>query len=163
MFKIRFNKKIAFSNNSNLRFSVVRRRFFIFSNHKKGVVLLIVLGTLLVVVSLATVILSLILSHARLTHHQTSRIQAYYAAMAGINYGLEKLRLGPAGGGWAVSPRTETMSFAWGDFKPPILINPTNGVTITIKSAGSAGCSSPPAPMGGACVSATADYSYTNP
>ena len=61
---------------------------------KKGVVLLVVLGMLLVVVSLVTVILSLILSHARLTHHQTSRIQAYYAAMAGINYGLEKLRLG---------------------------------------------------------------------
>jgi len=109
MFKIRFNKKIAFSNNSNLRFSacpglvfwqarVVRRRFFIFSNHKKGVVLLIVLGTLLVVASLVAVILSLILSHARHTHHQTSRIQAYYAAQAGMNLALEQLRVGPPTG-----------------------------------------------------------------
>src|SRR3989338_8459923 len=105
MFKAGFNKKIAVSNNFNLRFSacpglvfwqarVVRRRFFIFSNHKRGVVLFIVLGTLLVVVSLATVILSLILSHARLTHHQTSRIHAYYAALAGMNYAIEKLRVG---------------------------------------------------------------------
>jgi len=61
---------------------------------KKGVVLLIVLGMLLVVTSLATVILSLILSHSRLTYHQTSRIQAYYAAQAGMNYALERLRTG---------------------------------------------------------------------
>ena len=62
--------------------------------HKRGVVLFIVLGTLLVVVSLATVILSLILSHARLTYHQTTRIQAYYAALAGMNLAREKLRTG---------------------------------------------------------------------
>ena len=94
MFKIKFNKKIAFSDNFNLRFSVVRRGFHIFSNHKKGVVLLIVLGTLLVVASLATVMLSLILSHARLTYHQTSRIQAYYATLAGMNLARENLRNG---------------------------------------------------------------------
>ena len=64
---------------------------------KKGVVLLIVLGTLLVVVSLAIAILSLILSHARLTHHQTSRIQAYYAALAGMNLARENLRNGTWG------------------------------------------------------------------
>ena len=62
--------------------------------NKKGIMLFIVLGTLLVVMTFASIILSLILSHARLTHHQTSRIQAHYAAMAGINYALEKLRLG---------------------------------------------------------------------
>lgn len=62
--------------------------------NKRGIVLVIVLGTLLVVVSLATVILSLILSHARLTHHQTSRIQAYYAAQAGMNLARENLRNG---------------------------------------------------------------------
>ena len=61
---------------------------------KKGVVLFIVLGMLLVVVSLATVILSLILSHARLTYHQTSRIQAYYAVLAGMNLARENLRNG---------------------------------------------------------------------
>ena len=61
---------------------------------KKGVVLLIVICTLLVVASLASVILSLILSHARLTYHQTSRIRAYYAVLAGMNLAAEKLRTG---------------------------------------------------------------------
>ena len=157
MFKTRFNKKIAFSDNFNLRFSVVRRGFHIFSNHKKGVVLFIVLGMLLVVASLATVILSLILSHSRLTHHQTSRIQAYYASMAGINYGLEKLRTGS----WTAG--TYTMTFADGDFKPSILVNPTNRVTITIRQPQSTNplnpCYNPPG--NSACVSTTATYTYT--
>jgi Tfp pilus assembly protein PilX len=157
MFKSRFNKKIAFSNNSNLRFSVVRKVFYTFLYHKKGVVLLIVLGTLLVVASLATVILSLILSHARLTHHQTSRIQAYYAAMAGVNYALEQLRTGSCTAG---SPCTMP-PFASDDFKPASIVG--NSISITIISAGSAGCLSPPAPAGGACVSATANYTYTTP
>ncbi len=171
MFKTRFNKKIAFSDNFNLRFSVVRRGFHIFSNHKKGVALLIVLGTLLVVVSLATVILSLILSHARLTHHQTSRIQAYYADMAGTNYALEQLRTGtwvpgtscPAPECSIASPTscTCTRSFDDGDFRPASIVG--NSVSIIIRRADSAECSSPPAPAGGACVSANANYTYTTP
>ena len=61
---------------------------------KKGIALLMVLGTLLVVVILAFIMLNIILSHSRLTQHQVSRIQAYYAAMAGMNYALEQLRIG---------------------------------------------------------------------
>lgn len=63
-------------------------------DNEKGMALMIVLGTLLVVVILANVILGIVSSQSRLTHHQISRIQAYYAAQAGINYALEKLRLG---------------------------------------------------------------------
>jgi len=63
---------------------------------KKGIALFMVLGTLLVVTTLAFVILNIILSHPRLTQHQVGRIQAYYAAQAGINYAIEKLRLGAA-------------------------------------------------------------------
>ena len=59
----------------------------------KGVALFFVLATLLIVVILANVILGITLSQSRLTHHQVSRIQGYYAAQAGINYALEKLRL----------------------------------------------------------------------
>ena len=171
MFKIRFNKKIAFpplagsavgviSNNSNLRFSVVRKVFYTFLYQKKGVVLLIVLGTLLVVASLATVILSLILSHSRLTHHQTSRIQAYYAAMAGVNYALEQLRTGS----WIAGTNCPTgspctMAFDSGDFKPSILVSPTNGVLITITPYGSTGCTASPGNT--TCVSAKTTYTYT--
>ncbi len=130
--------------------------------NKKGLILLIVLGTLLIVAILATVILNLILSHTRLTYHQTSRIQANYAAMAGVNYGLEQLRTGiwVAGTNCTIASPC-TMSFVAGDFNPSILVTPTNGATITIRAPGSAGCLSPPAPSGCACVSATATYTYT--
>jgi Tfp pilus assembly protein PilX len=61
--------------------------------NKRGVALYFVLATLLVVIILANVILSLIGSQTRLTSHQVKRIQAYYAAQAGVNYALERLRL----------------------------------------------------------------------
>lgn len=60
--------------------------------NKKGVLLFIVLGTIIVVATLSTVILRIILSQSRLTHHQVSRIQAQYAAKAGVIYALDKLR-----------------------------------------------------------------------
>ncbi len=130
---------------------------------KEGVVLFMVLCVLLVVASLTTVILNLISSHARLTYHQTGRIQAYYAALAGVNYGFDKLRTGSWVAGTDCTAGSPcTITFSDGDFYPSVLINPTNGVTITIRTAGSSGCSSPPAPTGGACISATADYAHSS-
>ena len=61
-------------------------------SNKKGVILLIVLGVILVVIILITVILRIIAHQSRLTHHQVSRIQAEYAAKAGLVYALDKLR-----------------------------------------------------------------------
>lgn len=72
--------------------------------NKKGTALLMVLATLLVVVALANVILLIISSQSRLTHHQIGRIQAYYAAQAGINYALENLRTGTWTAGSCPSP-----------------------------------------------------------
>jgi len=63
-------------------------------NYKKGQLLFIVIGTIMVVVALSAVILKIMLSQSRLIHHQVSRIQAQYAAKAGIVYALEKLRRG---------------------------------------------------------------------
>lgn len=74
----------------------------IINSHKKGVMLFMVLSTILVVVALANIILVLVSSQSRLTRHQTGRIQANYAAQAGIQYAIEMLRLGPAAGGWSV-------------------------------------------------------------
>jgi len=62
--------------------------------NNKGVVLIIVLATLFVVVLLANIILGLMSSQSRLTHHQVSRIQAYYADWGGVNYAYDKLRKG---------------------------------------------------------------------
>ena len=113
------------------------KKDFFSALNKRGIVLFIVLGTLLVVVSLATVILSLILSHSRLTHHQTSRIQAYYAALAGMNYALERLRSGDVN--WIPSPdtapntRTRTLCKSSCDVIDGDIPYP---VTITIEAAG---------------------------
>jgi len=51
-----------------------------------------VLVIILVVIALAQGVLSIILNQSRLTHHNVSRIGAYYAAMAGVNYALDRLR-----------------------------------------------------------------------
>ena len=61
-------------------------------NNKKGAILFIVLAVILVVVILSGVILSIISSQSRLTHHQVSRIKAYYASRGVMNYALEMLR-----------------------------------------------------------------------
>lgn len=60
----------------------------------KGFALFVVLGILVIAIVLTNVVLSLILNHARLTQHQTGRIQGYYAALAGVNVALENLRTG---------------------------------------------------------------------
>ncbi len=61
---------------------------------KRGIAIYLVLGALIMAVVLAKVILNLILNQASITHHRLSRVQAYYASLAGMNYALEKLRTG---------------------------------------------------------------------
>jgi Tfp pilus assembly protein PilX len=58
----------------------------------RGVALLVVIVTILVLVILANIIINYMLSQSRLTHHNVSRIQAYYASMAGVNLAYDKLR-----------------------------------------------------------------------
>ncbi len=62
--------------------------------NRRGVLLFIVLATIFIVATLSITILQIILSQSRLTHHQVSRIQAQYAAKAGMVYALEMLRTG---------------------------------------------------------------------
>jgi len=69
---------------------------------KKSMVLLVVMATLLVLISLTIAVLSLILSHARLTAHQVNRTKAYYAALAGMNLAMEEMR----NGNWLPSSAT---------------------------------------------------------
>lgn len=61
---------------------------------KKGVILFIVLGVIIVTVTLATVILRNISNQSRLTHHNVTRIQAQYASKAGMVLAFDKLRRG---------------------------------------------------------------------
>jgi Tfp pilus assembly protein PilX len=67
---------------------------------KKGMILFIVIGLVMIVAILTTVILGIIANHSRLTHHMVSRVQAQYAAKAGLVYALEMLRTGT----WTYSP-----------------------------------------------------------
>lgn len=69
---------------------------FNFKMGKRGVLLIMVLATILVVTTLAAVVFNIILNQGAITQHQVTRTQAYYAAMAGINYAIEKLRVNDA-------------------------------------------------------------------
>jgi Tfp pilus assembly protein PilX len=135
------------------------------SHSKKGVLLFIVLMTIMIVIILGNIILSIMLSQGRLTTHQLSRIQAHYAAMAGITYAYEMLRLGSAAGGW--DPPA-----AGCDSKPPLIDSDfpqsINNQRVSIwvaapngncPSAATQACN----PPGGstACIYAQANYVYT--
>jgi hypothetical protein len=128
-----------------------------FNSNKKGVLLFIVLGTIIVVAALSTVILRIILSQSRLTHHQVSRIQSQYAAKAGLNYALDKLRRNddanwPATGEYVRIMRRSGASVP--DFNEPNLPGSIDRVEITVYAPGS-GIS------GTRKISAKAIYTYT--
>ena len=129
---------------------------------KKAVVLFIVLVTIIMVVTFASVILSIMLNQFRLTHHQTSRIQAYYAAQAGVNYAIERLRTD-----WTIGTCTGSgcwWTFATGDFQPNTLVN--NRVQIVFCPSGDtcAPVTSPcNPPTGSFCINVTSVYTYTEP
>ena len=66
----------------------------------RGAALILVLTLVLTLATLASIGVGQIVSQARYTHHNMSRVQAQYAAQAGMVYALEMLRKGSAGGGW---------------------------------------------------------------
>jgi Tfp pilus assembly protein PilX len=116
------------------------------ADKQRGVVLYLVLATIMIVVILANIVLNVVLSQTRLTHHQVSRIQAYYAGLAGMNYALEQLRTG----NWtapAVHPLPADNSFP----------HTIRGVTIVLDPPGNA----PPCNSTCTCVNVTVDYNFT--
>ncbi|MDP2941189.1 MAG: hypothetical protein Q8N85_02915 [Candidatus Omnitrophota bacterium] len=124
---------------------------------EKAVALLVVIATILVVMGLASAMLNIMSSHYRLTHHQVSRIQAYYASMAGINYAYECLRTGSFVAG------THCLAASGGcnlsDPAFPASIQPPIKIIITPAQS-----SDPSQPCyNHACISVTTNYTYTNP
>jgi Tfp pilus assembly protein PilX len=129
---------------------------------KKGVILFIVLGLVLVVATLAVAVLRIISNHSRLTHHQVSRIQAQYAAKAGLIYALDKLRRNDDASWSATTPATpvtKTMCRSGCDINEPDLPGSIQSINITIydplavwPNQGMAGTRK---------VSVTATYTYT--
>lgn len=116
--------------------------------HKKGAVLFMVLGTVLIAVILANIILGFILSHYRFTYHQTSRVKAYYAALAGMNLARENLRTGA----WETG--TYTLCKSNCDVNDSDI--PYN-VTITISDPNPVGTN----PVGIRPIKITTNYTYT--
>ncbi|MDD5108850.1 MAG: hypothetical protein PHC29_05010 [Candidatus Omnitrophica bacterium] len=121
---------------------------------KKGIILLIVLGVILLVVTLTTVILRIISNQSRLTHHQVSRIQAQYAVKAGVIYALDKLRRNDDVGWPASGEYIKTMCKTGCDINEPDLPKSIQRVDITVYNTGT-GIS------GTRKISAKATYTYS--
>jgi type II secretory pathway component PulK len=118
---------------------------------KKGVVLLLVVGVVFVVLILAAVVLSTMDQLSRQTHHRASRIQAYYAALAGMNYGYEMLRTGA----WSIPSNVN-----WNDPSfPHVLVGRNVNIAVVTPANCPAGTAPPPGTL--ACISVTVDYTYT--
>jgi len=131
--------------------------------NKKGVVLVIVLGTILVTVLLANAVIRLISSQSRLTHHQLSRIQAYYATKAAVTYAQEQLRTGAwvAGTNCTVASPCNAANVGLNlanDFRPASMSCPTCGISLIIRADTDPACSSPGV---AACITSTSTYTYT--
>lgn len=130
--------------------------------NKKGVVLLVVMGTVFIVIFLANVVLRIIGSQSRLTHHQVSRIQAYYASMAGVNYALERLRTGTWNANSCPDTSSCKLSVLDSNFSAtfPNSVSEVNIVITPPQSTNpNAPCYNPPGNT--ACVDVTTDYAYT--
>jgi len=123
--------------------------------NNKGVALFMVLGTMLIVIVLAGIILSIISSQSRLTHHQVSRIQAYYTAQAGMVYAFERLRTGTWRAG--VDCAAPTGCSLQDDAFPPAIENKT--INITLIPFGQPGCETSPGNTD--CVKIKTTYTYT--
>jgi hypothetical protein len=62
--------------------------------YKKGAALYMVIASILIALVFSGIILNLVLSQGRFSLHSASRLQAYYAALAGANYASEMFRTG---------------------------------------------------------------------
>jgi len=134
---------------------------------ERGIILFIVLATIFVVILLGNVVLGIISSQSRLTRHKVSRIQSYYAALAGVNFAFDKLRTGD----WPIPAPNQTDNHCLArdtvadcdgvarditDNNIPISIT---WVRINVSGNAQSGCV-PPSGIP-ACISATANYAYT--
>jgi len=130
----------------------------------KGVVLFIVLMTLFIVVILANIMLQIMSSQSRLTHHQLSRMQAYYAGFGAGNYAYDKIRRGewpmPAAGTSYIRRICRTTGAGCNVIEPSLPVS-IQSVTITVSSRGVNSCNPPASPTPAYCITSFTDYTYT--
>jgi Tfp pilus assembly protein PilX len=125
---------------------------------KKGVALFITLAAVAIVIILANIVINIMSNQGRLTHHQVSRIKAYYAAQAGMVYTLEMIKNGV----WTVDPANTRYACHRSciDSVSPTFTIPTDpdipyNVQVTIYPLGTGGVS------GTTRIDVKTDYTYT--
>lgn len=132
--------------------------------NKKGIAIFMVLATILIVVVLANVVLAIISNQSRLTRHEVGRIQAYYAAQAGLVYALEMLR----NGSWVYGsdcPNGSPCLISDNGFAPYIVGNQVAVIFCPSGSSCNVGtstvdCRSPNPPPNDFCVQSFVNYTY---
>lgn len=137
----------------------------ILRSSRKGIILYMVLGVLLIVAVLANVIVMVITSHTRFTEHQVRRIKAYYAAMGGIVYAREMLILKVPD--WAVppvtSPKITKKICPNGDIGGCNVIGSGLQYVVNVEIYNPQHTLPPPAIYQLGCAYITADVDYTSP
>lgn len=120
-----------------------------------------VISVVVVASLLAIAVLRVVSSQARLTHHQLSRVQAQYAAKAGLVLALEKLRQNDPS--WSSAAqftkrmcKNNAVSGCGGaEIIDPDLPNTIKYIDITVEAAPGTG------PSGTRKVNAKTTYTYT--
>ncbi|MFC1657888.1 hypothetical protein ACFL1D_00730 [Candidatus Omnitrophota bacterium] len=123
--------------------------------NSRGITLVILISFIMAVVVIANIALVLMSNQGRFGHLQVSRIQAHYAALAGINYALERLRVNDAN--WPIPDSSSPYSHDLcrgcisPDINEPDLPDSIVDVTISVSDSDDDGIVE---------ISATADYTY---
>jgi len=130
--------------------------------NNKAVALLLVIGTIFVIVAFTVTILRTISDESRLTHHKVSRIQAYYAGLAGINYAYDKIRRGD----WPLGLASTYTAKELTTIDPSQFPSSIRNVEIKITPRGSTLpntidlCSPPGTSTDDVCISVTVNFLY---
>ena len=127
---------------------------------RKGVVLVVVLGVMIVISALAFVAVYLMTQESRIAEHKIRRMRGYFAAQAGVVDALERLRTGNSPGGTECTTFPPTVGDSKCEYDLAQQVNNLD-VTVIIHKAksGYTPCDSDAADiLSDFCVSAEVDY-----
>ena len=136
----------------------------------RGVILFVVLAVIVFAVILGSVVLNIVLSNTSLSRKHFSRVQAYYAAVGGMNYGYERLRRNDDATHWPMPVATATYTnyicnSAYHSCTSGYVVNDETlvkairSIAITVSGKSNASCTAYSPPTGvDACVTAKVDY-----
>jgi hypothetical protein len=132
-------------------------------------VLFVVLGVIIFAVILGSVVLNIVLSNTALSRKHVGRVQAYYAALAGMNYGYERLSRNDDSTNWPMpaSGTHYTNYICNSSFHPcpgyvvndETLVRGIRQIAITVSERSDSACISHSPPVGvDACIMARVTY-----